>query len=469
MIQFILNNKEVKTADPPASTLLDFIRYNRRLTGTKIGCREGDCGACTVLVGSLENEKLVYRQVTSCLMPLAQAAGKHILTIEGLNNHNGLNLIQESFAEENATQCGFCTPGFVVALTGFVLNGGGNVADAIDAMNGNICRCTGYKSIERAAARVVKKLETLAENNNQTAINKAALLPAWLDEIAGNLKAIAAISSDASINPSVITIGGGTDLFVQQHHTIADKRIQLAAHDSGLRFIRMENDQVMIGGGTTVADLAESKVLCEAIPRLPEYIRLISSTPIRNMATVAGNLVNASPIGDLSVFFLAHNAFVILRGENGERTLPLDQFFLDYKKLDLKPGEVLTALKFPLPDKKSTFHFEKVSKRTHLDIASVNAAMRLEMDDLDIVSARISAGGVAPVPLFLRETSAFLQGKKVSAQLVMEALPLAAEEIRPISDARGSAAYKSLLLTQLIKALFMECFPWMPVKMLMPA
>ena len=460
MLQFILNQKEVTTDHLPGITLLDFIRYHKQLTGTKIGCREGDCGACTVLVGEMVNDKLVYYSATSCLMPIANAKGKHIVTIEGVNV-DGLNAVQQAFANEGATQCGFCTPGFIVSLAGFCINENDpSYSNAIDAVNGNICRCTGYKSIERAAAFIN---EIMQKRNGINAIQFAVennMVPAYFLGIKDRLLNLQVnIAGTSGIKKDAKFLAGGTDIYVQQHDTIAAEEIEFLYDKKSLKGIFKEGNNCIMGASVTVADIAGSSIFRDHFPGLKAYIKLVSSTQIRNMATVAGNFTNASPIGDLTIFFLALKASVILNNGNAQRQLKLADFYKGYKTLDKLPGEYIEKIHFELPGENDRFNFEKVCKRTHLDIASVNAAIHLKMKDDVITEAGLSAGGVGPVPLFLQKCSSFLAGKQVSVSLISELVILAQEEIKPISDTRGTEAYKRLLLSQLIKAHFIKLFP----------
>ncbi len=465
MIRFILNDKEITTDLPPGTVLLDYIRYHRQLPGTKIGCREGDCGACTVLVGTIQNGLLHYDSMTSCLMPLGNAQGKHIVTVEGLNFPGRLNPIQDAMAEEGATQCGFCTPGFVMSLAGYCLQNGepGNVIAAVD---GNICRCTGYKSIERAAEKIAGLLkERKGEAADFAAKNK--ILPEYFTGIKERLQHLEAspLPATGSVVPTIL--GGGTDLYVQRHDELTHAGIRFVADDPKLKGIRKEGNTCWLGASVTVADLQRSELIHDSFPQFPLYAKLVSSTPIRNMATIAGNFVNASPIGDFTIFFLALNATIVLNDGGTKRQLPLRQFYKGYKSLDKKPDELIEALGFECPGPHTLFHFEKVSKRTHLDIASVNSAICLDMDGIHIKNAGLSAGGVGPVPMFLQKTSEFLKGKAVSVPLVMEAIGVMETEITPISDARGAKEYKKLLLGQLMKAHFKTLFPELDIKKLL--
>ena len=226
-----------------------------------------------------------------------------------------------------------------------------------------------------------------------------------------------------------------------------------------LNGISREGNKCIIGPSATVSDLKASPVINKAIPGFQRYAKLISSTPIRNMATIAGNLINASPIGDFTIFFLALDAQLVLSDGKIKRELSLRKLYKGYKMLDKKTEEYIEQIWFDLPGTNTYFHFEKVSKRTHLDIASVNSAIRLQMNDDVIESAGLSAGGVGPVPIYLQKASEFLKGKKITDTVVQETIEVMKTEISPISDARGTKEYKTLLLGQLIKAHFIELFP----------
>ena len=484
MIRFILNNKLIETVEPPGMLLLDLIRYHEHLTGTKIGCREGDCGACTVLIGERQLygmnpghiASVVYRQATSCLTALGNVHQKHVVTIEGLNGPE-LNFLQRAVSEEGATQCGFCTPGFIVSMAGFCLNDKAPThSNAIASIDGNICRCTGYKSIERALSRVTNLLKERGEDHLpgpagmhplRFAISKG-IVPSWFEDIPQRL-------AELSIQPNGIYhhktearfLGGGTDLYVQNHTAMVKAGLEFMTAREDLKGIRTENGKCVIGGAATVTDLKDSPVIRKAFPHFDQYAKLISSTPIRNIATVAGNFVNASPIGDLSVFFLALDAQLTLSNGESNRRIPLRKFYKGYKQLDKTPDEFIEKLSFDLPDNNSFFHFEKVSKRTCLDIASVNTALKIRVIDDKIIEAHLSAGGVNPVPAYLEKTSASLVGEKPDAKLVTHAIEVALTEIAPISDVRGTAEYKRLLLTNLIKAHFLTLFPHLPMEELL--
>lgn len=449
--------------------LLDFIRYQQHLMGTKIGCREGDCGACTVLVGGIENGEMVYRSVTSCLMAIGYAHGKHVVTVEGLNM-DLLNPIQQAMSDEGATQCGFCTPGFVVSLAGFCLSKKEpTYKNAIASIDGNICRCTGYKSIEKAAAKVALLLDERKGGEPILFATLTKILPGYFNHIKERLMQLSlATNGTLKLKESKATyLGGGTDLYVQQHEKMVHAEIDFLAGKSDLKGITKLGNKCTIGASATVTDIIDSNFFHDHFPDIGKFIKLVSSTPIRNMATIAGNFINASPIGDLTVFFLALDARLILRNGSKTREVLLRNFYKGYKVIDKKQGEFIEKIWFELPGENELFNFEKVSKRTHLDIASVNAAISLKMDGERIVSAGISAGGVGPVPLYLKKASAFLCDKILEEEIVEEAIQIALREISPISDARGTAEYKTLLLAQLMKAHFITLFPALQVENLL--
>ncbi len=461
-IDFILNDERVSKALPPGMVVLDYLRQNRWMTGTKEGCREGDCGACMVLLGMIEDGHLKYQAINSCLLPVAELDGRHLVTIEGLNS-DSLNRIQQAFVDESASQCGFCTPGMVVSLTGFYLNSKTfSEKEAIAALDGNICRCTGYLSIKRAAnALATKKDEQFAKSNDSQRILllvEQKILPPYFLTILNRLtelqKLVEIVEPDA--RP---VVAGGTDLFVQKPESLLNADFQLLMRDDKLTAIRRDGNICFIGAAVTVEQLQHSPIFNDILPYIQDDLKLVSSTPIRSRATIGGNIVNASPIGDLTIIFLALDAAIALSDGKNRRIIALKDFFLDYKKMDIRENELLEWIQFQIPEKDFYFNFEKVSKRTFLDIASVNSAMRSESNNGVLTKVYLSAGGVAPIPLYLSKTCKFLRGKSLSPATVKEAAEMALSEISPISDVRGSAHYKRLLLRQLFYSHFVAMFP----------
>jgi len=480
MINFILNDQDIATERPSGSTVLDFIRYHKDLKGTKIGCREGDCGACTILVGELVGEEVKYRTMTSCLMPLANAAGKHIVTVDGINPADGsLTPVQQAMVDESGTQCGFCTVGFVMSLTGFCLarsieahtQAGSLRSDAISAIDGNICRCTGYKSIERAALQVSNLMaEPPASAGGENVGGTRAVVPEYFVSIASRLEDLGKLTLNYATEPDrplaqAVLTGGGTDLYVQRPDDMTESAAAPLLYNDALRAILDTGEYVEIGASATVTDLLESPVMRSIFPDLYKHLKLVSSTPIRNMATLAGNFINASPIGDMTIWFLALDAEIVFNstdgvttGNDSERSIFLKDLYSGYKQLAKSDDEIMTTIRFRNPANGFRFNFEKVCKRTYLDIATVNTAISLQMDADQIVDAHVSAGGVGPIPLYLKETSAFLSDKAVSAETITTANEIMQSEISPISDVRGTEQYKRLLLRQLFTAHFYEFF-----------
>lgn len=458
MIEFILNDTLIRTDKPPGMSLLDFIRVEMGLTGTKIGCREGDCGACTVMAGELTDGRVKYKSIVSCLTPLGNVQAKHVVSIEGLQQEK-LSPVQQAIVDHSGTQCGFCTPGFVMSL--FTHSLSDDVSDfkkTLASIDGNICRCTGYKSIEKAAKEIWELNQTKKDKDAVEWMVENKYLPSYFSSIHDRLAAI--ISSDQSVHGKGVIFGGGTDLMVQKADDIAEAQLHLIAVKGVTNGIQIKKDLCVISAQMTANDLMQSDELKQYFPKIETHFKLISSTQIRNMGTLGGNIINASPIGDLIIFFLALDAKLLISSANGEqRALALKDFYSGYKQLDIQETEYLVEISFCLPEQGAHFNFEKVSKREHLDIASVNSAIMIDIENKLIGRIHLSAGGIAPIPMYLKKTCEYLQGKKPDIENLVHANEILQGEISPISDIRGSEEYKRLLLRQLFYAHFIELFP----------
>ncbi len=452
MIEFILNNQKVTTDKPAGMSLLDFIRKDYHLFGTKIGCREGDCGACTVLEGSLTDGRVRYKTIVSCLTPLINVHGKHIVTVEGLNMED-LSPVQQAMADHAATQCGFCTPGFVVSLTGLLLSD--EQKDPLQAISGNICRCTGYKSIEKAAVETGHLKQSIPEGKEIETMLEKEWLPDYFADIPELLKEI---PPRTNAQDNSVKIAGGTDLMVQQHDVIRHSDIHPLLNTLPSD-ITVSGGKIQIGAGINANDFLHNSLIGEYFPSLPEHASLIASEQIRNMGTLAGNMVNASPIGDMNILLLALEATLLLENRSEkQRELPLKDFFLDYKKLDLEKEELIKYIVIEPQKEDVLFNFEKVSKRTYLDIASVNSAITVNSEGKTIRKINFALGGIAAIPKFMAKTSAFLHGKELSIDTLGKALDVLQQEIAPIDDIRGSKEYKRLLARQLFLQHFLKLF-----------
>lgn len=465
MLKFILNNTLIETELPQGMALLDFVRKERALKGSKLVCKEGECGACSVLVGSLENGEMHYQSMTSCIMPMVNAHGKHIVTIEGLNMEE-LSPVQQAMVDCYGTQCGFCTPGFVVSLSGYMLSAKSYSKEGIIAsIDGNICRCTGYKSIERAAKIVLKQLQEQQPKASLKDLASKGFVPDYFASIPERL---AQFETTKTSSNGQIALGGGSDLYVQKPYQMYEETAHAVFDQSELNYLYLEGNICRFGAATTMGDLYRSKAFNEAVPGLEEFFKLLSSTQIRNMSTIGGNLVNASPIGDFTNLLLALNSSIVLKKGDSSRTVLLKHFYKGYKQMDLAPGEMLTEIQFSIPNAQTYVHFEKVSQRKYFDIASVNFSSRIELDEnKQILEANMAVGGVSAIPLYLHQTSNFLQNQPLHASTIEEAIGQLNQEIAPISDARGSADYKRLLARQLMIAQFLAIDPEIfPVKKL---
>ncbi|MCH8012207.1 MAG: FAD binding domain-containing protein [Candidatus Marinimicrobia bacterium] len=454
--QFILNDQDIQTNFHPGILILDFLRQNEKLMGTKEGCREGDCGACTVIIGELANGKVTYKPVTSCLMPLGELHGKHLVTIEGLNLPE-LSPVQEAIVEEGATQCGFCTPGIVVSLTASLMEKGSEISrdSVMRALSGHLCRCTGYRSLIASETHLLNAVDNATGTD---ALLEKGFLPGYFRKIAERLNKIPSSSKPDGVVEDFL-IAGGTDLYIQENKAIPDSPVTILNLRQELKEITRKNGYISVGALTSFEEFASHSDILEIIPEIEEYMFLIASWQIRNRATIGGNIINASPIGDMTILLLAMNAHLVLQNGIGTRTVPLTSFYKGYKQLDKTNSEVLTEILIPVPAKKTRIHFDKVSKRKCLDIASVNLAVRVEEEDGFIEEVGLAAGGIAPIPLHLKKTCSFLKGQIVSREIMEDAIAVMQEEISPITDIRGSREYKRLLARQLVIKSFIRLFP----------
>jgi xanthine dehydrogenase small subunit len=451
-IEFVLNGHLVRVETPStAITLLDFVR-DRGLTGSKEGCAEGECGACAVAMVGADRGGSAYRVVNSCLLSLPQAAGHELYTVEGLVMDGQLAEAQRVMAAAGGSQCGYCTPGFVVSLFAEHHRPGRSGPCDVMAMAGNLCRCTGYRPIRDAALALDAPASgPLAERLSRPAPRlQAVALPDFSRPT--SLDACVALLAE---RPDAVVMAGGTDLGVESN--LRGRRwphvISLEGIDE-LRELVVSPASVRIGAGLSLADL--ERQWTEAPPVLAEWFALFASPPIRNRATLGGNLVTASPIGDSAPLLLALDASVHVAGRGGRRVVPLDAFFTGYRRTVLARGEIVTAIEVPAPFPEQ-IRFYKVAKRRLDDISTVAAALAIDREPGGRVRhARVAFGGVAATPVRSLEAEAALVGQFWNETSVDRVRRVLERTLAPISDARGSAAYRLQVAGSLVEKFYWE-------------
>jgi xanthine dehydrogenase small subunit len=453
---FQLNGASVRVDSTfsPQTTLLDFLR-DRGLTGAKEGCAEGECGACTILMVKAHNGCSVYRPVNSCLMFLPMAADQEIYTVEALAASGELNAVQRSMAAAGGSQCGYCTPGFVMSLFAEHYRPDRQGPCDPHAMGGNLCRCTGYRPIRDAALALGtapddafrRRLAAPAPRVTELAYGDGSKRFSRPASLAGCMAILTA-------DPEARLISGGTDLGVESN--LLARRfphlVSLEAVDE-LRIFREAAEQVEIGAGLSLTEVGAA--WRDAPKAFGTWLELFASPLIRNRATLGGNLVTASPIGDAAPLLLALDAAVRIASPSGERTVPLDEFYLDYRKTALGRGEILVSVVVPKPLRAVRFY--KVAKRRLDDISTVAAGFSITLDaSFRVNSARLAYGGVAAVPKRCIEAEAAITGRTWGHRAVSDAQAAIAATLRPISDHRGSAEYRLALAQSLFAKFYHE-------------
>jgi xanthine dehydrogenase small subunit len=442
-------------------TVSRFLREDQRATGTKIVCEEGDCGACTVLIGRRENGGLRYQAVNSCIQFVFQMDCAHIVTVEGLTPTGELTPVQEAMVRCHGAQCGYCTPGFIMAMAGMCEE---NATDARRALTGNLCRCTGYESIIKAAQETVDqpKIESLyASAPILAAIAEVEKEPVAFDNFAKPMDLESAIAFKRE-HPDTVIVQGATDFGVwRTKRNFTPKAILSLDAVEGLSDINVDGDTLSVEGATLVAGGRVSLARFEAairelVPSMVEIMDRFGSPQIKNAGTLAGNIANASPIADTLPFLFVTHASLELTGSDGARMVPIREFYLGYKKLDLRPDEIITSIHIPLPRDGETLRLYKVSKRSHLDISTFTAAMLMKRTNGKVDSMRIAYGGVAPVVLRLTKTEDFLAGQPFKLDTFAAAGEIAREEIAPISDVRGSREFRLQLAENILSRFFYD-------------
>jgi xanthine dehydrogenase small subunit len=464
----------------PTQTVLQHLREDLHCTGTKEGCAEGDCGACTVVIGSLEDGKLEMKAVNSCIQFTPTLDGKALFTVEDLQQAGGaLHPVQQALVECHGSQCGFCTPGFAMSLWGMYLKQDEKKElrscpsrrEIDDTLSGNLCRCTGYRPIIDAARRmgelprvdfdreaVASTLRGLQREAGSvySCGNQTFHAPRTIDELAAARGA----------HPQAVLLAGSTDVglwITKQMRELRD--IIYLGHVAELKAVREAEGMLEIGAGVTLDDAYAA--VCRHYPELGELWQRFASLPIRNAGTLGGNVANGSPIGDSMPWLIALGSRVVLRSQAGERTLPLEDFYLGYQQKDLQPGEFVRALHVPLAHEGgnagTVFRTYKLAKRFDQDISAVCAAFALELDEGMVRAARIAFGGMAATPKRAALAEAALQGRAWDEAALEDAAAALAQDYAPLSDMRASGAYRMQAAQNLLRRFWFETRPENPL------
>ncbi|MBZ9873305.1 xanthine dehydrogenase small subunit [Mesorhizobium sp. BR1-1-9] len=468
-IRFILNGREVVLSSvAPDATLLDWLRLDRSLRGTKEGCAEGDCGACTVLVGRLSAGELVYESVNACIRFLGSLDGTHVVTVEHLHGAPGqLHPVQQAMVDFHGSQCGFCTPGFVMSLYGLWMKSPDPSDAAIEkALQGNLCRCTGYEAIMRAARAIssygkAQKDPLALERRSIMARLEAMRDGARIEIGAGKARLVVPADVDdfATVldkEPGATIVAGSTDvgLWVTKHMRDISPAIFIGNLD-GLCAIAEDKGVISIGAGVTYSDAFG--MLSKRIPALGPLFDRIGGEQVRNMGTIGGNIANGSPIGDAPPPFIALGARLTLRRGSKRRTIPLEDFFIAYGKQDRQAGEFVEAVHVPVPANETKFAIYKITKRRDEDITAALGAFFLALaKDGTVADIRIAYGGMAATPKRAAAVEKALLGKPWTEETVEAAMTEYAADFTPLTDMRASAEYRTLVAKNLLLRFFVE-------------
>jgi xanthine dehydrogenase small subunit len=478
-------------------SLADFLRYDLRLTGTKIVCAEGDCGSCSVLIGSpsRDGHRIDYRTITSCIQFMYQLDVAHVVTVEGLRCDGQLNPVQEAMVKCHGAQCGFCTSGFVISLCamfetpGPPASAGGSVALSDERVRaacvGNLCRCTGYEPIVRAGLEI--------KPQQMRPLNDLYPPQPILDDLRQHEReeifihinghtcfkptTVASAARFRADHPDCAIVSGGTDLGVQINKGVRDPAaVMTTSALRELREIHRDGDALVVGATATLAEL--ERACTDALPEYAGMLYYFGSPPIRNAGTLGGNIANGSPIGDTMPALYVLGAEIELTGVSGARRVDINDFYTGYRKTVMAADELITRVFIPLPGPRELFKLYKVSKRKDMDISAFTAAIRMRVSTrgsgvspehsppqrlahgrdahATIDDARLAYGGVGPNIIRLRRTEEYLRGKSFTLETLGEAGRIARTEIRPISDVRGSDAYRAQLAENILLKFFYD-------------
>ncbi|MDW5442739.1 xanthine dehydrogenase small subunit [Polaromonas sp. SM01] len=464
-IQFVRHGEVISLANvPPSRTLLEVLREDLACTGTKEGCGEGDCGACTVVVGEAEGDHLVYRAINSCIKLAHSIDGQALWTVEDLAAQDGsLHPAQQALVDCHGSQCGFCTPGFVMSLFGMYQNHvcqGRTITRELaqEELSGNLCRCTGYRPILDAAqqmaalppvtideAETLSKLKLLAPAPQGLEANSAYKSP----------RTLAALLQARAEQPEAQLVAGCTDvgLWVTKMHMQFGEVLDVSKVQE-LRRIEAYEHHIAIGAAVPLADAFAALVKDRS--QLQTFATRFAGLPVRNAGTLGGNVANGSPIGDAMPLLIALGANIVLMSQRGHREMPLEALYTGYRKNVIAKDEVLAWIKVPRPVPNELLRIYKISKRYDDDISAVCLAVNLQISQGQVTRASIGAGGVAATPVRAHQTETALSGQPWTLQTVQHAISTLRAEFSPISDMRASSSYRSEVLGNLLQRFWLE-------------
>jgi xanthine dehydrogenase small subunit len=460
---------EVRTVTdaPPTQTILQHLREDLHCTGTKEGCAEGDCGACTVVIGELQGNTVEMKTVNSCIRFVPTLDGKALFTVEDLKQANGdLHPVQQAMVECHGSQCGFCTPGFVMSLWGLYLKQDGRKEppqrnEIDDALSGNLCRCTGYRPIMDAAQRMCElpgvEFDRQALAESLRAIQPTDMLTYTKDNQSFHApQTLDQLIKLRSANPNACILSGSTDVglwVTKQMRDLGD--IIYVGQVAELKAMTEKDGKLEIGAGVSLDD-AYAAVCRLYRQELSEMRQRFASLPIRNAGTLGGNVANGSPIGDSAPWLIALGAEIVLRGSAGQRVMPLEDFYLDYQKKDLRPDEFVETVRVPLPQVNRRFRTYKLAKRFDQDISAVCAAFCITLEGNIVRNARVAYGGMAATSKRAPKTEAAMNGREWNEATLKEAMQMLAQEYSPLGDMRASSAYRMKTAQNLLQRFWLE-------------
>lgn len=469
-VRFVSRGQVVTVAPdvPHTMTVLEYLRSRLRRTGSKEGCAEGDCGACTVVVADAGPDgRLRHRAVNACILFVHQLDGKALFTVDDLADGDALHPVQQAMVEAHGSQCGFCTPGFVMSLFAYYKSHTALDGNSLkDALAGNLCRCTGYRPILEAGAKMyaggredrfapqeavlLKQLAALSHRERMLDHSTSAgsfLAPRTADELA---EALAQLPQGESW-----MLAGGTDvgLWVTKQHRVPRSIIYLGSV-AELQQITDHGDCIEIGAGVTYTDAFTS--IEQLHPAFARMLRRLGSTQIRNSGTIGGNIANGSPIGDSMPALIALGATLKLQSKAGIREMPLEDFFLAYRRTALQPGEFVASVTVQKPGKSSRLGIYKLSKRFDQDISAVLAALHVVLDGDVVRTARLAFGGMAGIPARAHKAETLLTGRRFTPDEIEPAVAALTQDFTPMSDMRASAQYRLLAAQNLLRKFCVE-------------